>query len=429
MNKKDIIVVLAVVATAVSLRAQSPYVSPLDTIVGHEITYFYNNDNWQGVCPDFWYATVGTKGEGASRFYTDTTLRVKGLAICAKPLDPSYIDTIGGMPFFYSDSVFRLKIYEAGDSMLIPLASQIVNMNITDRWMEVTGYYRGELPFGQSYSPWPGYGDWIIPVTEVLFDSVVTVDDSFYVGFAPIHPNKDLIFAYSQLLWSYIPNCRFVGMAEYDIETNRWRYGPINYTWFVFPIIDSTGWYLHCDTMVCPEVEGFNVSTEYVMAVCSWFGDTLSGHGEWQLSYGPVGTEPEDGRIVTTTALSRVLDGLEDTVEYVVYVRGYCTACRKWSAWSDGRVFRLPSVEGVRGPGEVERGVQVVPNPAHGRVAVTATSGLRRVTLYDALGTTVMDRRVKGRTTELDLGGLVAGMYVVEVVTDGGTVCRRLVVE
>ena len=427
MNKKVVILVLSFVA-AVSLRAQTPHNPPLDTIVGHEITYFYNNEDGVALCPDLWYAMSGTKGEKASRFYTDTTLRVIGIAICGHGIPSMTYDSTNMSIYYYSDSLVRLKIYEAGDSVLIPLASGVANLNDTDRWMEVTGFYRGEIYFGQSNGPWPGYGDWIVPVTEVYFDSAVTVEDSFYVGFAPIHPRKDLFYAYYQLLWSYSSFCPFVGMAEYDIETNRWGYGPLCDNWFMFPILDSVGWSMYCDTMVCPEVEDLNVSAGYGMAVCSWLGDTLSGHGKWQLSYGPVGTAPGYGQVITTTALSRVLNNLEDTVEYVVYVRGYCDQCRKWGEWSEGKVFRLREPEGVPSA-EAERSVRVLPNPSHGRVEVSSDCGLQRVTVFDAQGAQVLTQQVSGNTAVLNLGGIPAGLYFVTVYTPAGTVCRRLVVE
>ena len=427
MNKKVLISVLTVVA-AFSLRAQTPHNPPLDTIVGYEITYFYNNEDGVAECPDFWYATVGTKWEAASRFYTDTTLRVIGIAICGHGIPSMAYDSTNMSLYYYSDSVVRLKIYEAGDSVLIPLASGVANMNETDRWMEVTGFYRGEIYFGHSRNPWPGNGDWIVPVTEIYFDSAVTVEDSFYVGFAPIHPNKDLFFVYYQLLWGNSSFCPFVGMAEYDIETYRWRYGPLNDNFFMFPIIDSVGWSMYCDTMVCPEVEGLNVSAGYGMAVCSWLGDTLSGHGKWQLSYGPVGTEPEDGQVITTTALSRVLNGLEDTVEYVVYVRGYCTVCRKWGEWSEGKVFRLLDSEGIQSA-DVERSVSVVPNPSHGRVEVTSSCGMQRVTVYDAQGVQVLMQKTSEKTAVIDLGGRPAGLYFITVHTIDGVVCRKLLLE
>ena len=427
MNKKVLISVLTVVA-AFSLRAQTPHNPPLDTIVGYEITYFYNNEDGVAECPDFWYATVGTKWEAASRFYTDTTLRVIGIAICGHGIPSMAYDSTNMSLYYYSDSVVRLKIYEAGDSVLIPLASGVANMNETDRWMEVSGFYRGEIYFGHSRNPWPGNGDWIVPVTEIYFDSAVTVEDSFYVGFAPIHPNKDLFFVYYQLLWGNSSFCPFVGMAEYDIETYRWRYGPLNDNFFMFPIIDSVGWSMYCDTLVCPEVEELNVSAGYGMAVCSWLGDTLSGHIQWQLSYGPAGTEPENGQVITTTALSRVLNGLDDTVEYVVYVRGYCGVCRKWGEWSEGKVFRLRGPEGVL-TAESERSVRMVPNPSHGRVEVSSDCSMQRVTVYDAQGVQVLMQKISDKTAVIDLSGRSAGLYFVTVYTTTGVVCRKLLLE
>ena len=217
-------------------------------------------------------------------------------------------------------------------------------------------------------------------------------------------------------------------MAEYDIETYRWRYGPLNDNFFMFPIIDSVGWSMYCDTLVCPVVEELNVSAGYGMAVCSWLGDTLSGHSIWQLSYGSVGTEPEDGQVITTTSLSHVLNNLEDTVEYVVYVRGYCTVCRKWGEWSEGRVFRLRDPESVQYT-EEERSVSVLPNPSHGRVEVTSSCSMQRVTVYDAQGVQVLMQKTSDKTAVIDLSGRPAGLYFVTVHTTAGVVCRKLLLE
>ena len=427
--KKIVIVVLTVVS-GVLVRAQAPHNPPLDTIVGNEITYYYNVNNY---CTDFYYIHRASQYVTAQQYYADSTLRIVGLAVCAREGDNVdgfwYNDCI-----FYNDSIVRLYVYEAGTGQLIQLCSKTVNLRSVSRWMTVHGRYGNPVPFWDDVME-----DWTFPVIEVYFDSVVTVDDSFYIGFGPVHPSKQYVFVMKMLenaaksYGSSSPGlCPFPMMSLYDMETNSWVYSSswnsIHKPWCIYPILDSTGWSMYCDTMACPMVEELTVSVGYGMAVCSWLGDTLSGHVQWQLSYGPVGIEPEDGQVITTTALSRVLNGLDDTVEYVVYVRGYCGVCRKWGEWSEGKVFRLRGPEGVL-TAESERSVRMVPNPSHGRVEVSSDCSMQRVTVYDAQGAQVQTQQVSGNSAVVDLDGSPAGLYFVTVYTPRGTVCQKLVIE
>lgn len=117
-----------------------------------------------------------------------------------------------------------------------------------------------------------------------------------------------------------------------------------------------------------------------------------------------------------------MLYGLEDTVHYVVYVRGYCVECSKWGEWSEGvgvyvGELGLESVKDARG-------VDVVPNPVSGRFEVRSEVEIVGVEVHDARGVTVARSEAKGCHAEL-----AAGVYIVTVHTRGGTERRRVVVE
>ena len=446
------IALITLILLASTVYAQVPHPAPLDTIMDgeREITYFYYK-NWEYICTvGHGYLWSATHHPIARKFHTDSLLRVCGLAICAAPLsEEDLARNRNYVPIneITTDSIIRLQIYEAGAGRLIPLADVPANVNTVSRWMQVYGYENYPscgtgfiVPGGPHYN--------VYPVTEVYFDSTVTVNDSFYVGWSPgrsvSQDSYPLGFTMNILSWnvtSWLPTdqngpCalwdnQVQKYASFDPTTQGWSYYTILLyeVWFIFPIIDSTGWYLYCDTMECPRIKDLNVSTGYGMAVCSWLGDTLDGHGEWQLSYGPVGTEPGGGRVITTEARSLVLSNLEDTVTYVAYVRGYCDECRKWGEWSFGVEFRLRDPEGVRPLEGLERSVQVMPNPTRGKVEVKSTVGLQRVTVYDGQGVQVLTRQVSGNATEIELVGCPSGMYYITVFTPAGTVCRKLVVE
>lgn len=144
-----------------------------------------------------------------------------------------------------------------------------------------------------------------------------------------------------------------------------------------------------CDTFVCDMVKGIELSVnrEYGMVACSWLDDTLL-HSEWELSYGPAGTPPGGGRVVHASEPHWVVTGLEDTVDYVFYVRGLCEECNVWCDWSEGMVAYAEQrgTEGIMRPEQLDAMTYVVPNPARDKARVGSEYGVLRVALYDVRG-------------------------------------------
>ena len=68
----------------------------------------------------------------------------------------------------------------------------------------------------------------------------------------------------------------------------------------------------------------------------------------------------------------------------------------------------------------------VYPNPSTGRIMVRA-EGMRRVTVFNALGQSVLDREVQADESQLDLSGFTGGIYQVLVSTEKGFFSKRFV--
>jgi len=267
-----------------------------------------------------------------------------------------------------------------------------------------------------------------LPIQEVFFDKPVTVRDSFYVGFSASQDLSSNGFVFAEIASFGVTNDAVPDRAAYlvgTIDSGTWRYLPAAPI-FVFPILDSTGWYLTCARLVCPVAEEVELSMGAGMAVLRWSADTLL-QSRWQVSYGPEGTASGAGRVLNCNHPNTVLYNLEDTVRYVAYVRGYCEECHKWSAWSDGVAVYMGEEEGMEAAEAVA--VELEPNPARGRATVRAGEVLRCVTVRDMRGVEVERVRCTGRTAELDVSGWPAGVYYVTVDTQSGTAQRKLVVQ
>ncbi len=71
--------------------------------------------------------------------------------------------------------------------------------------------------------------------------------------------------------------------------------------------------------------------------------------------------------------------------------------------------------------------VCIYPNPTNGQVRIEATD-LSRVTIFNAIGQQVYDGSANGDDFECDLGGLVAGIYIIRIETTNGVAAKRLTV-
>ena len=415
-------VLLALTVVAMGLVATAQHVPPLDTMRGPDPTYFYPAHFWSySINRDgpffYWNADAHTITAVANGRYSDTTVRVVGIAVAARQApdsDPKYTHRV-------------LTLYGYGVDEPVPLASGEVDITSVSRWMEFEnqdGYFGSVRQF-------------TIPIQELYFDDTIEVSDTFFVG---ISHTQDMLADVSflpgtqvGLLWAYAhyyydPSwMELVPNWAYSSLDAQWYYGPPTNTYhFLFPIVDTTGLYLHCAQFVCPEAEDIDVMQSSGIVMARWTADTLQNI-RWQVSYGRRGITPERGRILDCNQTQTMLYNLMDSTHYVLYVRGLCSECNKWSEWSEGVEF-YTGVEGIGQP-LPEECVTVMPNPARERFTVTSWAEMKELRVYDTRGTMVERRTVGGTTAEVVVKGWPAGVYYVAAFTRSGVERRRIVVE
>ena len=384
-----------------------------DTIFDREITYLYP-DNWDDnyrLAPFLTYNNYGG-GHMAEYFYTDTPLSIIGIATSSKC-------------HFDEECSATLGLWKHHSSGMTLLAEGDIDPAIANRYMRIPHSYH---PF----SPNTIY----FPIQETRFDSAIMVQDSFYVSFKPSTlADESYVATCEPLCWRLsldntngVPGINGIDWTFVvgDVENEVFLYAyPL-----LWPIIDTTGWnYIPpCDTMTCADLVDFHVLPQWGnYATLSWVG--APEHTEWELSYGPVGTAPGSGRVISTSFTYATVSNMDTGVHYVAYIRGFCPECKVWSEWSEGVEFWIGMDDPPESVATVERLTYVAPNPAHGEVQVFSSYGLRRVELYNAQGQRVSTQQVSGYSTVVDVGALAAGLYFINVHTPAGVVTKKLVVE
>ena len=74
---------------------------------------------------------------------------------------------------------------------------------------------------------------------------------------------------------------------------------------------------------------------------------------------------------------------------------------------------------------ELSANTTIYPNPTHDNVTIEA-KGMRHITVVTALGQVVYDADIEADMTQLNLGQFKAGLYVVRIDTENGTVVKRV---
>ena len=293
---------------------------------------------------------------------------------------------------------------------------------------------------------------------DIYFDKPITVYDSFYVGgtsrfgmnlFSPegggVSESSYLVFKPS---WSnYDSTCIFPAtwkLYHYDfwmVPQYQWYNIPSNQFLMILPIINVVDTSI-ANMPACPRVSGMFLRGNYTDTVTvQWTYDTL--HNEFEVSYGPVGTAPGDGTVVTVRDNKwQFADSAYNDTPMVVYVR---TVCReydtlRWSEWSSAMHICVhyndrdttqhnEGIEVLEEGDDLSRYVQLMPNPANGGVVVMSSYGMEWVEVYDARGGKVYSSPANGTSTGFDVSSWVKGTYVVLVHTPAGTAAKRLVVQ
>ena len=88
-------------------------------------------------------------------------------------------------------------------------------------------------------------------------------------------------------------------------------------------------------------------------------------------------------------------------------------------------VFELHVYYSPTGLEENEAQVKVYPNPTKHLVTVEA-EGMTEVSVYNTLGQCILRQEVSGPQATIDLQGAGSGLYLLQVKTGEGTVCRQI---
>ncbi len=276
-----------------------------------------------------------------------------------------------------------------------------------------------------------------LPIYEVFFDQPIDLADTFYMSKTMMYndsiiytdvtemyelhfePENPRIPAFDSLCNHRLPP--EIRRFRDNIINGEWEQ-PENEVWYmatIFPIVEYPG-----DT--CPQAQGLQyVRSSADKAFFRWQRGT--NHHDWQLSYGPAGTAPEDGTILNCANTSSSLVTLDPDSHYVAYVRARCKFARyEYGPWSAPLAFSLNGGNSIEDVGNPD--ITLTPNPASEQVTVAAT-GMQSIELLGVDGTVIMRREgLMQDEYTLDLKGLAAGVYMVRVSTAKGTATRRLAV-
>ena len=320
--------------------------------------------------------------------------------------------------------------------------------NIYDEWMgliwsdtvatedlRIDYYYEAgvsRLVDGYSYPvgyEHPAY----IGLCKIYFDTILQVPETFYIGITsstPINTRCDTML----IITSFFEMDENGSTNVLPYESRRYRIAPgkgdsIQY-WAeeechygvqtcLYPIL----------VLSCGEVTGLRCQTiggAGTVAFVEW--DAGVNDSAYEVSYGPQGTPPGEG-IVVTTSLPRYINTIDRNMHYDFYVRARCDFdTTVWTAWSEPLHVHLASM--AISDAEEPLVWSLTPNPAHGSATVQCEVGMTSVEVLTVKGERIMLRDMAGeQTCTLDLSGLSKGIYIVQVTTAQGTAARKLAVE
>lgn len=430
-------------------------------------TILDNNNNYGPAS----YPDLQLVGELLRCCYTADTIKVIGLAAVAYTCRG---DLYNHLPVFGLQDT--LLLYGGTKKNLELLRKVKWSMQDSARWMRP--YSRGSIihPNGSPYlttnggcctTEFAGGLMWL-PLKEYYFEDygeeAVYVTDSFFVGcthsyytnvlpLSQTDPDDSahfvetgyLFYGYDSAAVDGCSTCESFPEYEYLIKrtgihpsfyplnqwiTERWR-------WYlaVWPIIDI-GWEEPVvPPYACPEVQ--NIRTTYFngAVVIQW--DANTEHDNWQLSYGPEGTEPDSGTIVTCPIQVAQVE-LDTGVRYSAYVRAKCTHEDSiyYSQWSDSIILYIAADTTQDPPDDStglniagSRNVTLIPNPAHGEVQVISPYKIKRVEVYNPQGIMIAETTSGDTTPTIITKDWPSGSYFVIIHTTAGSFTRRLVVK
>ena len=317
----------------------------------------------------------------------------------------------------------------------------------------------------------------VIDLYECYFDSVITVDDSFYVGWSHNNMAKEfgeISYAAAARVVDFFPaepcydydtlattdpntgvhqsNCFFPLFDYYVCNDTTITANPAgSYTWtpwfrgmrysrmfvLAYPLIEI-------DTTVppaflCEPVQNLQATVLDTGSGCVFFSwDDFLHYTYCELQY----YAPRNGIASTVDTIvsgSNILHlcGLDTMLSYYVRARAFCDTSKIETDWSNWVPFSFPHTDpptppeppqGIAEPSVLDRFTHLLPNPASDRVTVMSELGLHRIEVYNARGILVYSEPVGYSQATIDLRGWPAGQYMMSIETRRGKTTKRLVV-
>ncbi len=326
----------------------------------------------------------------------------------------------------YGSRVYGLAIHI--DTNQLPAT---VGVGIYDKDLRLLASVNGDEPHYSKNTMYtfvtnPGRLERPVPCQLHLFNEPVVLPDTFFVAFfntmGPMGPAGDAEIANKFRIYALHHEADYhliiflESILRWDISNSDWG--------TFFPIRE----------LPCP------VGPEPSL-VAALSGQTVLGWQTGDTTLYLLDFYDEDGRLLfesdTLSQTSYVLsDSLLDAAGY--HESGYLDvrlqrACSYmtssyhsvvWSPWSAPRRFyHQRGAEGMAGVVMPE--LTASPNPATGMLRVEGEEGLLQ--MLDLEGREVLTRRLHERGTTLDVSALPRGVYLLRLVSDTGTVTRRVV--
>lgn len=413
------------------------------------------------------------KVERARYIYTDTALRIIGIAAVMK------VSMGGNLEDLMFPEYYRL--YDVGregmeDSMYLMAETRWDTTEIK-RYMQVEHYYIYDpIIDTQTGSAKVNYSTLrtVEPVYEAYFDSPITVTDSFYVSatnnnaFNDYYKVTDWLGDVHYALDENLPRTGVVTVGCYGTEDteayeiwpkpqiHRYRahYIGVPYNWdfedtlwhsdnqwaigngfqCIFPIFDTTSDHTPpTPADSCPVPQHLRVQvSDYNLGNAYLYWDNDSAVAQWQVSICRDGYSADQGQTTTVQTSFIDVDGLDTAQWYTARVRAVCDSANL-SEWSDSIRFYIPgrNQQGTEMTTTVtDRFTTLSPNPANSQITIISSFILRSVEIFAPNGHLVAKQKVTNKiTTQIPIGHLPVGTYIVRISTTNGTAYKRLIVK
>ena len=260
-----------------------------------------------------------------------------------------------------------------------------------------------------------------------------SVRNDFIPG-VPRRPDScEVPFMKKKVRWGerdYIPGGMVQMGAPTGLASGVWAPSESRTFWMIFPLIKTYDTIWTVDTPACLPVRDFGIMSSYGdTVILRWTPD--ADHNEYQVSFYPSGTDPDNGSMVTvTTNRCRYIDTLHTGSLMSARVRTMCRELDtlRYSDWCVP-VEWLVQGNGIDPANPLAEFITVMPNPATDMVSVSSEFPLYGIEVYSSAGAKLLDLDAEGLSASFSVQDWSNGVYLVVVRTSRGILSKKLVVE